>query len=252
MVEWSGSGLQIRAQGFDSPSGLHPPCARPENCSYGYRRLPSDKNRKGEEMTSFRIHLVGSGHGSARGLSGTGHDQAQAVGQRLARHLQAMPGFQRIRTRMLVAPTILARETAGGMDDGLIRGGFDYERRECTQLRDRSFRMYDGTGPDKPFEPDEFRGMMPYETDPQICDRLHVVFDSIHRSARREDPVTDTIVVAGHDVLRCFIDEWLHTPWTEREEDTRINLCSIQRIERGENGRWSATETYEGFPAKVI
>lgn len=252
MVEWSGSGLQIRAQGFDSPSGLHPHRELRVNTPYGYDRLPSDMNRKGEEMTAFRIHLVRNGLGSARELSGTGHDQAQAVGQRLARHLRAVPGFQRIRTRMLLAPTVLARETADGMDDGLVRGGFDYERRECTQLRDRSFRMYDGTGPDKPFEPNEFRGMMPYETDPQICDRLQVVFDSIHRSAQGSDPVTDTIVVAGHDVIRCFMGEWLHTPWTERDEDIRINLCSIHRIERGDDGRWSATETYEGFSAKVI
>lgn len=196
-------------------------------------------------------------------LASKGEAQALFAGKELAKILNAVPGFQRKRLRMLVSPYQRTRQTAAGVGEGLTRSGYDFQMHESLQLREQSFGLFDGIPDDElaahypaehshyakhvAFEGEFFAPLPLGESRAQVCDRVRSTFDSIQREMRGDSPVTDTIVISHGVTIRCFLKEWLHLPWEWCERQPNPSNCSITTIEGRPGQGWKSSLTFEGF-----
>ena len=81
-------------------------------------------------------------------LTEWGFDQARIAGAEMVRHLlQRTDHYQGI--RFLVSPYKRTRDTAAQVMEEFDKTGIAYEARECLQLREQSFGLFDGLTPEE-------------------------------------------------------------------------------------------------------
>lgn len=201
-------------------------------------------------------------------LSPTGHDQATSAGSRLSKIINGTEGFQRLKVRLLVSPYVRARQTADAIQYELERSGLECVRHESIQLREQSFGLFNGVPDERlreihPIEHANHAKHVEYEgrfyapipmgeSRAQVCDRVRASFASIHRDMnRKEDAITDTVIVSHGVTIRCFLTEWLHLPWEWCEREPNPWNCSINTL-TGSSGRgWKHTVPFQGFEHPV-
>lgn len=198
-------------------------------------------------------------------LAPEGYLQALTAGQELVRHFTSRNDPPE-RIRVLISPYVRTRDTAQGVISVLAKKGFDVEQRECLQLREQSFGLFDGLTPDelhhafpaeyahylkhRSFEGEFFAPMPAGESRARVCDRVREIFGSILRDFASNDanPINDVICISHGVTIRCAITEFMHYPWEWCEAEPNPGNCSITTITGRENCGWSLTRTFEGFP----
>lgn len=219
-------------------------------------------------------------------LSPEGHEQALAAGAALAEYIGTTRGTKEIvgdwgreevqdmrRARMLVSPYYRTRQTADGVAKGLEAAGIRFDRRECEELREISFGIFDGLSDEeilaqypvehahyekhKAMSGEIFAPMPMGESRIQVGDRVKQMFGTILRDADPEtnsDPVLDFFVVAHGVSIRQFRQRWLHKPWEWAEALKNPANCSIMMIEGrsgmrlGDDGAsYVETPVFDGF-----
>lgn len=218
-------------------------------------------------------------------LSQEGHRQALRAGDALAHYLsnpvpdleRPVPGLERIihprRARMLVSPYTRTRQTADGVGKGLERAGIRFDRRECEELREISFGLFDGLTDEeiqqefprehahyekhKAMSGELFAPMPLGESRIQVGDRVKQMFGTILRDAEGSgdrDPILDFFVVAHGVSIRQFRQRWMHKPWEWVEALPNPANCSISLIEgragqsHGPEGKsYVESEVFAGF-----
>ena len=198
-------------------------------------------------------------------LDKEGHRQAVEAGKFLGRYLTDQENPKVSRIRMMVSPYLRTRQTADGIESQIAELTFPYDRRECLQLREQSFGLFDGLSPDelaseyprelrhyekhKDFEGEFFAPMPMGESRARVCDRVRSAFGPILRDFRGEgrEKISDVIVVSHGVTIRCFIREFLHLPWEWCEAEPNPNNCSIIKIEGEENRGWTMERIFAGF-----
>lgn len=197
-------------------------------------------------------------------LAEHGFDQAVAAGCAIRDRLlfEDSP-----RIRMLVSPYIRTRQTADGIEQGLLNdiSHFRFDRREELALREISFGLFDGIHDEDlpnvfPLEyahykkhvdfEGEFYAPMPMgESRAEVADRVKGVFGTILRDAspKRNDPIRNFIIVSHGVTIRAFIMQWLHlTPeWYENEPNPKN--ASITVIESNGVYPYKRYSLFDGF-----
>lgn len=195
-------------------------------------------------------------------LSPEGHEQAEAAGVALAEYITLNRGTKEIvgewgreevpdrrRARMLVSPYYRTRQTADGVAEGLKAAGIKFDRRECEELREINFGIFDGLTDEeilaqypvehahyekhKAMSGEIFAPMPMGESRIQVGDRVKQMFGTILRDADPKtdrDPVLDFFVVAHGVSIRQFRQRWLHKPWEWAEGLKNPANCSIMMI----------------------
>lgn len=198
-------------------------------------------------------------------LAEEGHAQAEKAGQFLSKYIAQYKDPHSSRIRMMVSPYLRTRQTANGVEKSIATLGIPYDKRECLQLREQSFGLFDGMSPDelqkeyprelkhyekhKDFEGEFFAPMPLGESRARVCDRVRSSFGPILRDFRGEgkEKISDIVVVSHGVTIRCFIREFLHLPWEWCEMEPNPNNCSIIKIEGQENKGWEMTQIFKGF-----
>jgi len=219
-------------------------------------------------------------------LSDEGHVQAAAAGVALGEYLkqpavterelhEALGGghYLQRRARMLVSPYYRTRQTADGVAKGLEAAGIRFDRRECEELREINFGIFDGLTDEeiREFYPREhahyekhkkmageiYAPMPMGESRIQVGDRVKQMFGTILRDAERKSnraPILDFFVVAHGVSIRQFRQRWLHKPWEWAEGLRNPANCSIMMIEGragmrlGPDGEsYVETPVFDGF-----
>lgn len=199
-------------------------------------------------------------------LAEVGHTQAENTGRFLREYIETKHSNEAQRIRMMVSPYTRTRQTADGLEKSIGQmSGIQYDRRECLQLREQSFGLFDGMSPEeltaeyprelkhynkhKEFEGEFFAPMPMGESRARVCDRVRSSFGPILRDFQGKDmqPVTDMIVVSHGVTIRCFIREFLHLPWEWCEAEPNPNNCSVILIEGEENRGWELKYIFNGF-----
>ena len=197
-------------------------------------------------------------------LAPEGHHQAKRAGDALAHHFDHRgegPG----RIRMLISPYKRTRETGLHVMSALARRGYHVEARDCLQLREQSFGLFDGLTPEelhaiypeeyahylkhREFEGEFYAPMPGGESRARVCDRVRGVFGSILRdfASPVDAPITDVVCISHGVTIRCAIMEFLHLPWEWNEEEPNPLNCSINTISGRENEGWNLSQTFAGF-----
>lgn len=199
-----------------------------------------------------------------------GHRQAFLAGEHLARHLKREAKFgpkgeRGLNVLMLVSPYTRTRQTAAHIKAALVRHGIHPRSRECLQLREQSFGLFDGYTREEQaehfpyeqahylkhleFEGEFFAPMPSGESRAQVCDRVRDVFGSIMRefAGRDHPPATDIICVSHGVAIRCAMMEFLQKPYEWFDESPIPDNCSVTTLEGAENETWHSEVTYAGF-----
>ncbi|WP_279358758.1 histidine phosphatase family protein [Methylobacterium indicum] len=219
-------------------------------------------------------------------LSPEGHEQARAAGRALVDYLaasavaEAAPSAEtcadagtRRRARMLVSPYYRTRQTADRVGEALTAAGIRFDRRECEELREINFGIFDGLTDaeikaeyprehahyekHKAMSGEIFAPMPMGESRIQVGDRVKQVFGTILRDADPASgraPILDFVVVAHGVSIRQFRQRWLHKPWEWAEGLKNPANCSIMMIEGraglrlGPDGAsYAETPVFDGF-----
>lgn len=197
-------------------------------------------------------------------LTEWGFDQAKIAGAEMVRHLlQRTDHYHGI--RFLVSPYRRTRDTAAQVMDEFDKTGIAYEARECLQLREQSFGLFDGLTPEeltkaypneyehylkhRTFEGEFFAPMPSGESRARVCDRVRGVFGSILRdfSSQAGEQISDIICVSHGVTIRCAIMEFLHLPWEWCEKEPNPGNCSITTISGAEDRGWQIDRIFDGF-----
>lgn len=195
-------------------------------------------------------------------LAEEGHEQARAAGEKLAAFLRARKDEAMSPVRVLVSPYRRTRQTAEHILSEMTQAGIQVDVKECLQLREQSFGLFDGYSPDelaaawpnefalyqknKAFE-GEFYSPMPLgESRAQVCDRVRTAFGPI-LDAFRADAVSDVVCISHGVTIRCAIMEFMRLPWEWCEHEPNPSNCSITTITGQPDRGWKLSETFAGF-----
>lgn len=220
-------------------------------------------------------------------LSEEGHEQARRAGSILADYLALPPVSEaeqyaaldlehmpQRRARMLVSPYTRTRQTADRVAESLKAAGIRFDRRECEELREISFGLFDGLSIEeirrefpreqayyekhKKVAGELFAPMPLGESRIQVGDRVKQSFGTILRDAEGSGdraPIHDFFVVAHGISINMFLQRWMHMPWEQIEARRNPDNCSITLIEgragqhHGPDGKsYVETSVFAGFP----
>lgn len=212
---------------------------------------------------SNKVNLHTADH--AVPLAPEGHDQAYKAGKILANSILERD-YPYIKVLMLVSPYKRTQQTAIALKKALFEAGIEPTWRECLQLREQSFGLFDGLDAEqlqeiyprqyelyqkhKEFEGEFFAPMPMGESRARVCDRVRSVFGSMMRDFAGVEgiPATDIICVSHGVTIRCAIMEFLHWSWDWCEKEPNPANCAIKTISGAENRGWKLSETFSGFP----
>lgn len=222
-------------------------------------------------------------------LSQAGHEQARQAGEALAAYLALPPVSEadtyrelelehvpQRRARMLVSPYTRTRQTADEVAASLKAAGIRFDRRECEELREISFGLFDGLTQKeieaefprehafyqkhKKMSGELFAPMPLGESRIQVGDRVKQMFGTILRDAEGSGdrgPILDFFVIAHGVSISQFRQRWLHKPWEWVEALAVPANCSISLIEgragqkHGPDGQsYAESDVFKGFPHK--
>lgn len=168
-------------------------------------------------------------------LSDLGHEQAKAVGLRLATTM-AEPNNSYDKVRVWASPYNRTRQTASNIMDELRKQNINFDYREHINLCEQQYGLFDGI-PDEELHlhyPKEhahyakcerhegkFWARMPLgESRFDVAVRVHQAFGTWQRDAEKHG-IRDLIVVTHGVTLRAIVMQWMHfTPeWFEAEKN---------------------------------